>query len=193
MRILGLYNNSCALPLFDWLRGEGHEVLLCTGRLRAGWCREQKIDLAVSYTYRHILSGEILSELGGNAVNLHNSFLPWNRGADPSLWSIVDRTPRGVTLHYMVSSLDKGPVICQRLVPLLPDDTLKTSYAALDQAAQEQFRQAFEWYDFWPQMRKEPVGAGSYHSISSGSFFRKIIDTYDMPIEKFREYAENLR
>ena len=27
MKILGLYNNECALPLFDYLVSKGHEVV----------------------------------------------------------------------------------------------------------------------------------------------------------------------
>jgi len=153
------------------------------------WCREQQFDLTVSYTYRFILSKEILRSLHNNAVNLHNSFLPWNRGSDPNLWSILEKTPRGVTLHYMEAGLDKGAIIAQRLVPLLPNDTLKTSYDMLDVAAQEQFRQAFQWYPYWAQMKKDPIGTGSYHAFKDGSFFRRVITTYDMPVEVFRQRA----
>ena len=187
MRILCLYNNDCALPLFDWLRQEGHETMLCSNKLTENWCRNQQIDLTVSYTYRYILSDEMLKALNNNAVNLHNSFLPWNRGSDPNLWSIVENTPRGVTLHYMENGLDKGAIIAQKLIPLLPGDTLKTSYDKLDEAAQEQFRQAFQWYPYWPQMKKYSLGGGSYHSIKDGAFLRQMIDTYDIPVEKFRE------
>ena len=187
MKILCLYHNPCALPLFDWLQQEGHDILLCTERLTEEWCRNQEINLTVSYTYRHILSKEILLALGDNAVNLHNSFLPWNRGSDPSLWSIAEDTPRGVTLHYMEAGLDKGGIIAHRLVPLKVGDTLKTSYDALDKAAQEQFQQAFQYYKSWPQIKKRPLGTGSYHSVRDGELFHRIIDTYDMSVEKFRK------
>ena len=186
MRILCLYNNPCALPLFEWLRKEGHETVLRQDALTKDWCRAQRFALTVSYTYRFILPEEVLVALRRNAVNLHNAYLPWNRGSDPNLWSIAENTPRGVTLHYIEAGLDKGGIIAQRLVPLQPDDTLKTSYDRLDMAAQEQFRQAFQWYSCWPQMRKYPTGSGSYHSIRDGEFFRKIIDSYDMPVEEFR-------
>lgn len=190
MRILCLYNNPCALPLFSWLQQEGHETILHTEQLTKDWCLAQKFDLTVSYTYLYVLSSDILSALGNNAVNLHNSFLPWNRGKDPSLWSIMENTPRGVTLHYMESGLDKGAIIAQKLVPLVEGDTLKTSYYTLDKAAQEQFRQAFQWYNYWGQMKKAPLGEGSYHSAKDGAFFREIIDTYDMPVKKFRELVQ---
>lgn len=189
MKILCLYNNKCALPLFNWLRKKGHAIVLCSDMLTAAWCQEQRFDLAVSYTYRFVVPEDILDALHYNAVNLHNSFLPWNRGSDPNLWSILEDVPRGVTLHYMEAGLDRGAVIAQRLVPLLPEDTLKSSYDKLDAAAQEQFRQAFQWYAYWPQMKKYSVGEGSYHSIKDGAFFRQMIDSYDMLAKEFRRRA----
>lgn len=190
MKILCLYHNPCALPLFDWLRKEGHETVLCSGELTEAWCAEQGFDLTVSYTYRYILDNMILKALNQNAVNLHNSFLPWNRGADPNLWSLAEDTPRGVTLHYMEPELDRGAIISQRLVPLKQGDTLRTSYDALDQAAQIQFREAFQWYPCWKQMKKRPLGSGTYHSAQDGVTLHSIIDTYDMPVDEFRRHFQ---
>lgn len=186
MRILCLYNNDCAVPLFNWLREEGHTIILTSNRLTKNWCKEQGVELTVSYTYRYILSDEILDELHNNVVNVHNSFLPWNRGSDPNLWSIITRTPRGVTLHYMETGLDKGAIIAQKIVPLLPEDTLRTSYDALDLAARTLFQQAFQWYSYWPYMKKQSEGKGSYHSTKDGDFLRRFISSYDMTVEEFR-------
>lgn len=185
MKILCLYHNPCALPLFDWLQKKGHETTLCSKKLTEAWCEKQEFDLAVSYTYRYIVPEKILAVLNFNAVNLHNSYLPWNRGADPNLWSLAENTPRGVTLHYMEAGLDKGAIIAQRLVPLRPNDTLKTSYDALDQAAQQQFREAFQWYPYWKQMKKSPTGYGSYHSVKDGEAFYQMIESYDMLVDEF--------
>lgn len=193
MKILCLYNNSCALPLFDWLQQKGHEVILCDKRLTENWCRNRQIDLTVSYTYRFILDEKTIFALNDNIVNLHNSLLPWNRGADPNLWSILDDAPRGVTLHYVSPGLDKGDIIAQRVVPLSTDDTLKTSYDTLDKIAQEQFQEMFLWYKDWPQMRKRPLGEGSYHSVADGMILHQAIDTYDMPIKIFRQRVDQIR
>lgn len=188
MKILCLYNNKCALELFGWLEGEGHEVILQTERLDAGWCTEQKFDLTISYTYRYILTEDILGALGYNAVNIHNSFLPYNRGADPNLWSIIDHTPRGVTLHYMDSGLDKGFIIAQEIITgdANDGDTLSGSYNNLDKAAKSMFKRAFRYYDYWPSMKKAALGSGTYHSLKDGLAMKSIIDTYDMTISEFR-------
>lgn len=175
MKILCLYHNPCALPLFDWLEQQGHTVVRQEDKLDAAWCREQGFDLTVSYTYPYILSAEILDALENNAVNLHNSYLPWNRGADPNIWSVLEGTPRGVSLHYVDTALDKGYLIAQVFADIPVDATLQTSYAILDQTAQALFKQAFRWYAYWPQMKKSALGTGTYHAVCDGWRFRALL------------------
>ncbi len=188
MKILCLFNNKCALELFDWLKSEGHETILCTERLVPLWCREQKFDLSVSYTYRYILTEEIIHALNNNVVNIHTALLPFNRGADPNMWSIIDGTPRGVTLHYINPGLDKGDLIMQRLVLDTDAETLASSYNNLDMAAKTLFKEAFTCYKYWPEMKKKALGQGSYHSVKDGDKFKNIIKTYNIGIIKFRKY-----
>lgn len=190
MKILGLYNNECALELFQWIEEQGNTVILRMDQLDVEWCKEQKFDLAVSYTYRFILSQEMLTALGDNVVNLHNSYLPWNRGADPNLWSIVEKTPRGVTLHYMDNELDKGFVIAQEIVDDGDNETLSSSYNNLDKAAKKLFKKAFKYYDFWHSLKKQCIGVGSYHSLKDGEVIKSVIDTYEIDISEFRTCLE---
>ena len=190
MKILCLYNNNCALELFHWIEGEGHEVILWTERLDASWCREQAFDLAVSYTYRFIISSEVICALNNNVVNLHNSFLPFNRGADPNIWSIVEKTPRGVSLHYIDSGLDKGYIIGQSIVNDTDTETLASSYNNLDKAAKQLFKDLFQVYPFWPELKKKAVGKGSYHAVKDSSEIKKLIDSYDLPITEVRKRLE---
>ncbi len=185
MKILCLYNNDCALELFAWLQEGGNETVLRSEGITAEWCKDQKFDLAVSYTYRYILTEDILTALNYNAVNLHNSYLPWNRGADPNIWSIVEGTPRGVTLHYMDSGLDKGYIIAQEFVGLDAGETLKSSYYALDRAAKDLFRRAFAHYSYWPEMKKAPMGRGTYHSLRDGEALKNSIESYDVSVRTF--------
>ena len=193
MKILCLYHNPLALELFQWIKEQGNDVILHDGYLEPQWCREQAFDLTVSYTYRYILTEGILDALGNNVVNIHNSFLPFNRGANPNIWSILDETPRGVTLHYMNIGLDKGNIIVQDLVADCSErETLESSYNELDEAAKRLFKKAFACYGFWRSMGKEPQGAGSYHSIKDGSFIKDLTDTYNITIadfkKRYREY-----
>lgn len=185
MKILCLYNNPCAEELFDWLQEQGNETVPCSECFETEWCYAQHFDLAVSYTYRHILKKDQIDALNGNAVNLHNSYLPWNRGADPNIWSLIEDTPRGVTLHYMDEHLDKGNIIAQKFVTDSDDESFRSSYDNLDRAAKELFKEAFKYYSYWPDMRKAAIGRGSYHSVRDGEEIKKRIGSYDMKVADF--------
>lgn len=192
MKILCLYNNPCALPMFEYLKSLGHETVLWTERLTVSFCEKEKFDLAVSYTYRYILTEEILHALSDNVVNMHNAMLPYNRGAEPNLWSIVDKTPRGVTLHYMDANLDKGLIIAQKeVLDDLSKETLKSSYDNLDRAALELFQEIFPQYDAWKSMAKRANGEGSYHRVKDGERLHAVITSYDMPVTEFLKQLEN--
>ena len=191
MKILCLYNNDCALPLFEWLKEQGNEVTLFSDVLDKDWCLSEGFDLAVSYTYRYIIKKDVIDALNNNIVNLHNSFLPFNRGVTPNIWSIVDGTPRGVTLHYIDADLDKGYIIAQRLVGLKANDTLKTSYDNLNLNAIEMFKEAFKNYNFWSEMKKKPEGKGTYHSHADTKRLLDLIDSFDMKVSDFIERVKN--
>lgn len=43
-----------------------------------------------------------------NNLNLHPSYLPFNKGRDPYYFSIINQTPIGVTIHEMDEKVDNG-------------------------------------------------------------------------------------
>ncbi|MDC2987156.1 DUF4910 domain-containing protein [Candidatus Pelagibacter bacterium] len=73
-------------------------------------------DLIVSYGYRHIINKKILKRIKDPIINLHISYLPFNRGANPNFWSFIDGTPSGVTIHEINSKIDSGPIIFQKKI-----------------------------------------------------------------------------
>jgi methionyl-tRNA formyltransferase len=118
-------------------------------------------DWVVSYGHRHIIREPHLTRWQGRLINLHISFLPWNRGSDPNFWSWVDGTPKGVTIHLVDKGLDTGPILAQRELQL--SGTLGTSYNQLRVGMAALFAEA------WPAIRTGTVpaipqtGRGSYH------------------------------
>ena len=52
-----------------------------------------------------------------SSLNIHPSMLPWARGSDPIVWTILNGWPAGATLHAMTSDVDAGPIWVQREVP----------------------------------------------------------------------------
>jgi len=109
--------------------------------------REKGPEIGLSVLFGYVLGKEFLAAFPRGCVNLHPGLLPYNRGAHPNVWSIVDRTPAGVTLHWMDESIDTGELIAGRRVGVEPVDTGKTLYEKLQRAALELF------IDTWPQIR----------------------------------------
>jgi methionyl-tRNA formyltransferase len=76
----------------------------------------QGFDFVISYGYRHILGKSIIESSEAPIINLHISYLPWNRGAHPNFWSFFDCTPSGVSIHLVDEGIDTGPILYQRYV-----------------------------------------------------------------------------
>ena len=64
--------------------------------------------------------------------NLHASLLPQYRGAAPINWAIINgETETGVTTFLLNHEIDKGGIIGQVRVPILPEDNVGTLYERL--------------------------------------------------------------
>src|SRR5262245_42249762 len=100
-------------------------------------------DIGVSVLLGYILVPSFLSSFPQGVVNLHPALLPWNRGAHPNVWSIVDRTPAGATLHWMDSGVDTGDIIAQATTEIAAEDTGETLYRKLEKDALALFQQTW--------------------------------------------------
>lgn len=165
MKILFLYNNPVAESLRDWLIEQGNIVICSQNKLEKDYVESEEFDLIISYTYRYIVSEDVIQCVNGNAVNLHISYLPYNKGANPNQWSFLENTPKGVTIHYMDATLDTGDIIAQSLVSFDEKETLYTTYNTLNQKMIELFKEIYAEYEFWDGMRKKPIGKGTYHTV----------------------------
>src|SRR5262245_47929427 len=114
--------------IIDVLTDEGDVVTIVGQPLDLEGEQKRDAEWIVSYGYRHILREPLLSAYAERIINLHISYLPWGRGADPNLWSWIEGTPKGVTIHAIDAGLDTGPIFVQRLVDFGSSETLATSY-----------------------------------------------------------------
>jgi formyltetrahydrofolate deformylase len=74
----------------------------------------EKIDLVVLARYMQILSPRLCEALAGRAINIHHSFLPSFKGAQPYHQAHARGVKIiGATAHYVTSDLDEGPIIEQ--------------------------------------------------------------------------------
>jgi methionyl-tRNA formyltransferase len=121
-------------------------------------------DIAISILFDYILRDDFIALFKKGVINLHPSYLPYNRGQYPNVWSIIEGTPSGVTLHYIDAGIDTGDIIAQKEVPVLDLDTGETLYKKLEKACLSLF------VETWPLIshNKAPRisqlnGTGTYH------------------------------
>lgn len=76
--------------------------------------KDTQADLIVLARYMQIFSDDLCTQLAGRAINIHHSFLPGFKGANPHQQA-HDRGVKliGATAHYVTSDLDEGPIIEQ--------------------------------------------------------------------------------
>jgi len=76
--------------------------------------QEHKIDLVVLARYMQILSEGFCRPLPGRIINIHHSFLPSFKGANPYTQAHARGVKLiGATAHYVTGGLDEGPIIDQ--------------------------------------------------------------------------------
>ncbi len=76
--------------------------------------QREQIDLVVLARYMQILSPALCQALAGRAINIHHSFLPSFKGAQPYHQAHARGVKIiGATAHYVTDDLDEGPIIEQ--------------------------------------------------------------------------------
>jgi methionyl-tRNA formyltransferase len=125
--------------------------------------KQIKADVCLSVYFGYIIKQPLLSFFPSGIINIHPAQLPYNRGSYPNVWSIVDNTPAGVTMHYIDSGVDTGDIISQQTVSVELIDTGETLYKKLELASINLFKKT------WPKIKNDQivvskqVGFGSHH------------------------------
>jgi methionyl-tRNA formyltransferase len=135
-KILFLGYNRTQTSLIDFLVEAGCNVCYTGDKIQniSGY------DLVICFGYRHIVRKRIIEELNAPIINLHISYLPWNRGSHPNFWSFYDGTPSGVSLHLVDEGIDTGPIISQKMIEFLPnEDTFLKTYERLKREIEQLF------------------------------------------------------
>ena len=137
------------------------------------WHTQEKIrstegfDFAISFGYKHILMKSIIESSKAPIINLHISYLPWNRGAHPNFWSFFDCTPSGVSIHLIDEGVDTGPILYQRYVNFVKEQTtFSLTYKQLILEIESLFRENLPSIiagNYKPMAQRRQ---GSYHKVA---------------------------
>ncbi|HJJ41829.1 MAG TPA: formyltransferase family protein [Methanocorpusculum sp.] len=189
-RILLLTNNRNALKLYDSLKQMGENVELYSEKLYEEQLLEMKPSFIISYNYNHIIPEKIISIMPEKMVNLHISYLPWNKGSDPNFWSFIENTPKGVTIHKIDAHLDTGSILYQEEVTFDENiETFRTSYNKLNDKIVELFCRNWKSIKEGSSetINKEKNITGTYHKrIEFINYTKKYPLNYDDRITDYK-------
>ncbi len=92
----------------------------------------KNIDLIILAGYLKILTESLVNAYKNKIINIHPALLPAFGGKGmygKKVHSAVIESgikESGCTVHYVTLGIDEGPIICQKKVPVLPNDTVDT-------------------------------------------------------------------
>ena len=192
MKVLLLSNNDLAQILYERLAKTGNEVILYRDPITAEKAEEIKPDIAVSFNYRHIVKEDVINLFGDRIINMHISLLPWNKGASPNIWSFIEDTPKGVTIHRLEKGLDTGKIIVQKELTFDEDtETLSSTYNKLNEAIMDLLIDNWEMISSGDFTFRDQEGEGSYHKTKD---LKELLDgrelDYSMTIKEFKKFIK---
>jgi phosphoribosylglycinamide formyltransferase-1 len=90
------------------------------------------VDLVCLAGYMRILSQNFLDSYRGRLLNIHPSLLPSFPGLDAQRQALENGVKlAGCTVHFVDETLDGGPIIAQRTVPVYEGDTVESLSARI--------------------------------------------------------------
>ena len=171
--------------------GDSYEIY--SKKINLSFLKEKEIDFIISYGYQHIVENEIIQKYKNSIINLHISFLPFNRGSHPNLWSHMEGTPSGISIHQIDEGIDTGGIIFRKKILIDAENhTLRTSYELLKSELEILFERN------WAKIRKRnyklilPIENGTFHLKKEGIELLSLLsEGWDTNIQKAISESNN--
>jgi phosphoribosylglycinamide formyltransferase-1 len=104
-------------------------------------------DLIVLAGFMRILTDEFIARYEGRLMNIHPSLLPSFPGLHTHRHALAAGVRiHGCTVHFVTSVVDRGPIIAQAAVPVLPGDSEETLSARVLREEHRIYPQAIRWF-----------------------------------------------
>jgi methionyl-tRNA formyltransferase len=122
------------------------------------------LDYIIGIHFPYIIPIDVLNIPNVGVINLHPSYLPYNKGWHTASWAILDNSKLGATLHFMEETLDTGDIIHQiELMPKL-NDTADSLYKKVLELEYIVFKEAFNEIVSLKPKRVKQLEIGTSHS-----------------------------
>mgnify|MGYP003964857883 CR=1 FL=1 len=177
-------------PLLEWLLSIGEFVIQTSEKITPKFVHSNSVNFIVSYGYRHIIKKDVLEIFPNRAINLHISYLPFNRGGDPNFWSFIENSPKGVTIHYLDEGIDTGNIIVQEQVNFdTKHETLASSYEILQLTIQNLFKKNWQTIKTATCFNQKQVGIGSSHKVKEKNDLNYLLTNgWETPLYVLEDY-----
>jgi len=114
------------------LSSHTHPDCVALDKAIAATLERHRVNLVVLAGYMKKLGPITLERYRGRVLNIHPALLPkfggqglYGRRVHEAVLAAVEPVS-GVTVHLVDEEYDRGPIVAQREVPVLPDDTVDT-------------------------------------------------------------------
>jgi phosphoribosylglycinamide formyltransferase 1 len=157
VRIVAVISNKPEAPGLEIARRRGYETIVLDQRSYAG--REvfdQKLaevidayapDLVALAGFMRLLGDSFVSRYEGRLINIHPSLLPAFPGLHPHRQALKEGVKvHGCTVHFVTAETDRGPIIIQAAVQVIPSDTEETLAARVLQQEHRIYPEAVRWF-----------------------------------------------
>ena len=147
-------------------------------------------DLIISFGYKRIIKSNLLKFSKRPILNLHISYLPYNRGSHPNFWSFMENTPKGVTIHEMNKRVDKGSIVFRKKISfkMKKNLTFKATYNVLLKEIEKLFIKNYSKIISGNYSKKKIKLKGSFHRKSQ---LPKDIKNWNIKILEYLKYYNN--
>ena len=138
--------SGSALAVVSPRRYEGHEEGYSAALLRL--LKRHRIELICLAGYMRRLPMHLIAAYSGRIMNVHPALLPEFGGhgmyGEYVHRAVIDSGTKwsGATVHFVDEDYDTGPIITQKTVPVLPDDTPVTLAARVLEAEHSAYVEA---------------------------------------------------
>jgi len=142
-RVVCVLSNQADAQGLVWAKEQGIKTVLVShkdfGKDRLAFdkavdekLRQHGVQLVCLAGFMRLLTGWFVDQWRDQLINIHPSLLPAFPGLDVQQQAIdYGAKVSGCTVHFVREEMDRGPLIVQAVVPVLPDDTADSLAARL--------------------------------------------------------------
>ena len=169
--------------------------LIYNEKLKISFLKKNKIEFIISYGYKYLITKDIIDIFKGKIINLHISFLPFNRGYYPNLWSHLEGSPSGVTIHLINEQIDGGEILLQKKVEIDPEKhSFRSSYLILRKEIEILLKSNWKFLKLGEIPGKISINKGSYKNKKDGDEILQLFDEgWDTKISKAIKIIKNYK